>query len=158
LFFFCGIKYHIQRNKQVKDFLSSVEIEMFQSGEQLLDFTKKSHRVLFPTIMVTERHDRTVINIAAGKIILLVSGSPFAVIMPTVLKDQMASMADIYQTYWIGKFLLLLRYIGLFTTITLPALYVALVSYNPEVFRVQLALSVAGSRHAVPYPLLLRSF
>ncbi|NYE06652.1 hypothetical protein F4694_003432 [Bacillus niacini] len=138
--------------KQVKDFLSAVEIEMFQSGEQLLDFTKKSQHVLFPTIMVTERPDRTVINIAAGKIILLVQGSPFAVLMPTVLKDQMASMADIYQTYWIGKFLLLLRYIGLFTTITLPALYVALVSYNPEVFRVQLALSVAGSRHAVPYP------
>ncbi|WP_419888029.1 spore germination protein [Neobacillus niacini] len=138
--------------KEVKTFLSAIEIEMFQSGEQLLDFTKKSQRVLFPTLMVTERPDRTVLNIAAGKITLLVSGSPFAVLMPSVLKDQMASMADIYHTYWIGKFLLLVRYIGLFTTITLPALYVALVSYNPEVFRVQLALSVAGSRHAVPYP------
>lgn len=138
--------------KEVKQFLSSIEIEMFQSGEQLLDFTKKSHHVLFPTIMVTERPDRTAINIAAGKVILLVSGSPFAVLMPTVLKDLMTSMADIYQTYWVGKFLLIIRYIGLFTTITLPALYVALTSYNPEVFRVQLALSVAGSRHAVPYP------
>jgi hypothetical protein len=136
----------------VKEFLSSIDIEMFQSGEQLLDFTKKSQRVLFPTIMVTERPDRTVINIAAGKVILLVAGSPFAVLMPTVLKDQMSSMADIYQTYWIGKFLLIVRYIGLVTTITLPALYVALTSYNPEVFRAQLALSVAGSRHAVPYP------
>lgn len=144
--------------KEVKDFLSAIEIEMFQSGEQLLDFTKKSQRVLFPTIMVTERPDRTVINIAAGKIILLASGSPFAVLMPTVLKDQMASMADIYQPYWIGRFLLLVRYIGLFTTITLPALYVALVSYNPEVFRVQLALSVAGSRHAVPYPSFVEVF
>jgi hypothetical protein len=138
--------------KVVKEFLSSIDIEMFQSGEQLLDFTKKSQRVLFPTIMVTERPDRTVINIAAGKVILIVAGSPFAVIMPTVLKDQMSSMADIYQTYWIGKFLLIVRYIGLVTTITLPALYVALTSYNPEVFRAQLALSVAGSRHAVPYP------
>jgi hypothetical protein len=138
--------------KEVKEFLSSIDIEMFQSGEQLLDFTKKSQRVLFPTIMVTERPDRTVINIAAGKVILLVAGSPFAVLMPTVLKDQMSSMADIYQTYWIGKFLLIVRYIGLVTTITLPALYVALTSYNPEVFRAQLALSVAGSRHAVPYP------
>jgi hypothetical protein len=152
-----NILYHSKRVdkdvlKNVKEFLSSIEIEMFQSGEQLLDFTKKSKRTLFPTIMVTERPDRTVINIAAGKVILLVAGSPFAMLMPTVLKDQMSSMADIYQTYWIGKFLLIVRYIGLVTTITLPALYVALTSYNPEVFRVQLALSVAGSRHAVPYP------
>jgi hypothetical protein len=138
--------------KKVKEFLSSIDIEMFQSGEQLLDFTKKSKRTLFPTIMVTERPDRTAVNIAAGKVILLIAGSPFAMLMPTVLKDQMSAMADIYQTYWIGKFLLIVRYIGLVTTITLPALYVALTSYNPEVFRAQLALSVAGSRHAVPYP------
>lgn len=138
--------------KKVKLFLSSIDIEMFQSGEQLLDFTKKSKRTLFPTIMVTERPDRTAVNIAAGKVILLIAGSPFAMLMPTVLRDQMSAMADIYQTYWIGKFLLIVRYIGLITTITLPAMYVALTSYNPEVFRAQLALSVAGSRHAVPYP------
>lgn len=144
--------------KKVKEFLSAIQIEMFQSGEQLLDFTKKNHRTLFPTLMVTERPDRSAVNLAAGKVILLVAGSPFAVIMPTVMKDLMASMADIYQTYWIGKFLLLLRYLALFTTITLPGLYVALTSYNPEVFRVQLALSVAGSRHAVPYPSFIEVF
>lgn len=118
----------------MKQFLSTVDIEMFQSGKQLLDFTRKTKRALFPTLMVTERPDRVAINLTAGKIILLVSGSPFAVIMPTVLKDLMSSMADIYQTFWIGKFLLTLRYLGLFTTILLPGLYVALTSYNPEVF------------------------
>ncbi|MFP7296490.1 spore germination protein [Neobacillus niacini] len=142
----------------VKKFLSTIDIEIFQSGEQLLDFTKKSKRTLFPTIMVTERPDRVAVNLTTGKIVLLVAGSPFAVIMPTVMKDLMSSMADIYQTYWIGKFLLTLRYIGLFTSIMLPAVYVALTSYNPEVFRVQLALSVAGSRHAVPYPSFIEVF
>lgn len=144
--------------QEVKKFLSSVKIKMFQSGEQLLDLTKKSQRTLFPTIMVTERPDRVAINLAAGKIILLVSGSPFAVLMPTVMKDLMSSMADIYQTYWIGIFLLTLRYIGLFTSTMLPALYVAMTSYNPEVLRVQLALSVAGSRSAVPYPSFIEVF
>ncbi len=33
-------------------------------------------------------------------------------------------------------------------TITLPALYISVVSYNPELFRVQLAFSIAGSRSA----------
>jgi hypothetical protein len=48
---------------KVKQFLSSIQIEMFQSGEQLQDFTKKSQRSLFPTLMVTERPDRTAINL-----------------------------------------------------------------------------------------------
>jgi hypothetical protein len=136
----------------VRKFLSSIDIEMFQSGEQLLDLIKKRNRALFPVMLITERPDRVAVNLAAGKVVLLVTGSPFAVILPTVLKDFMASMEDIYQTYWVGRFLIFLRYAGLFTSIILPALYVATTAYNPEVFRVQLALSIAGSRTAVPYP------
>lgn len=51
----------------------------------------------------------------------------------------------------VGYFLKFLRYFGLFITIALPAFYVGATSYNPELFRVQLALMVAGSRAAVPY-------
>lgn len=144
--------------EKVRNFLDSIDIEIFQSGEQLLDLIKKSQRALFPLMLITERADRVAINLAAGKVILLVSGSPFAVILPTVLKDFMSSMADIYQTYWVSKFLLTLRYLGLFTSIVLPALYVALTAYNPEVFRVQLALSIAGSRSTVPYPAFIEVF
>lgn len=138
--------------QRVKTFLASIDIQMFQTGEQLLDIIKKSNRALFPVMLVTERPDRVAVNLAAGKVVLLVSGSPFAVILPTVMKDFMSSMEDIYQTFWVAKFLLLLRYIGFVTSIILPGLYVAVTSYNPEVFRVQLALSIAGSRMSVPYP------
>jgi spore germination protein len=142
----------------VRKFLSSIDIEMFQSGEQLLDLIKKSKRALFPVMLITERPDRVAINLAAGKVILLVKGSPFAVVLPTVLKDFMSSMADIYQTFWVGKMLMILRYFGLFISIVLPSLFVATTSYNPEVFRIQLALSIAGSRSGVPYPSFVEVF
>lgn len=138
--------------KNVRTFLESIDIEIFQSGEQLLDLIKKSKRSLFPVMLITERPDRVTVNLAAGKVVLIISGSPFAVILPTVLKDFMASMADIYQTFWVGQFLLFLRYSGLFISILLPASYIATTSYNPEIFRIQLALSIAGSRMSVPYP------
>jgi spore germination protein len=142
----------------VRKFLSSIDIEMFQSGEQLLDLIKKSKRALFPVMLITERPDRVAINLAAGKVVLLVKGSPFAVVLPTVLKDFMSSMADIYQTFWVGKMLMILRYFGLFISIVLPSLFVATTSYNPEVFRIQLALSIAGSRSGVPYPSFVEVF
>ncbi|WP_160719093.1 spore germination protein [Bacillus sp. USDA818B3_A] len=137
---------------RIKEFLSQLDIQVFQTGEQLLDLIKKSNRALIPVMLVTERPDRVVVNLAAGKIILLISGTPFAVVLPTVMKDFMASMEDIYQTFWVTKFLQLLRYIGFFTSLILPGLYVAVTSYNPELFRVQLAISIAGSRTGVPYP------
>ncbi|XJZ28801.1 spore germination protein [Bacillota bacterium Lsc_1132] len=142
----------------VHQFLDSIHIEMFQSGEQLLDLVKKKKRSLFPVMLVTERADRVAVNLASGKVILMISGSPFAVILPTVLKDFMASMEDIYQTFWVAQFLLFLRYCGLLISIILPASYIALTAYNPEIFRIQLALSIAGSRTAVPYPSFIEVF
>lgn len=83
---------------------------------------------------------------------LLLNGTPFAIIVPAVLFDFLASMDDIYDIPWFSRPLMILRYIGAFITISLPALYVATVSYNPEIFRAQLAIEIAGSRAAVPYP------
>lgn len=64
----------------------------------------------------------------------------------------MSSMDDLYLPYWVSKGLQFLRYVSLFLTITLPALYIAVISFNPGFFRVQLTLSIAGSRADVPYP------
>ncbi|WML31609.1 spore germination protein [Neobacillus sp. OS1-32] len=138
--------------KRVKKFLGEVNIDMLETGEQLFDSLKKSNRALFPLMLVTERPDRVAVNLSNGKVIILVQGSPYAVILPTVMKDLMSSMEDIYQSYWIAKFLQLLRYTAFNVSMILPGLYVAISSYNPEVFRVQLALSIAGSRTGIPYP------
>lgn len=138
--------------KRVKIFLDAIDIDMFQTGEQLFDIIKKSNKALFPLMLVTERPDRVAVNLASGKVILLVHGSSYAVILPTVMKDLMSSMEDIYQTYWIAKFLQILRYTAFNISMILPGLYVAVSSYNPELFRVHLAMSIAGSRTGIPYP------
>lgn len=138
--------------RRVKKFLSGIEVPIFQSGEQLLNYIKKNNKALIPLMLVTERPDRVAVNLAGGKVILLISGSPFAVILPTVMKDFMASMEDSYQTYWVACFLQILRYIGFAISLLLPGAYVVVTSYNPELVRIQLALSIAGSRAEVPYP------
>ena len=49
------------------------------------------------------------------------------------------------------------RVIGAVATLILPALYVALVSVNPEVFKTDLALFVAKSREGIPLPAFLET-
>ncbi|MCI3919652.1 spore germination protein [Paenibacillus sp. TRM 82003] len=138
--------------QKVKDKLKAVDMEIIQAAGQLQNHMKKQRRSLFPTLIITERPDRATVNLSQGKIIVFVSGTPFALVMPSVFYDFFSSMEDMYQSYWIAKFLLFLRYIGLFVSLTFPALYVAITAYNPEVLRFQLTLSVAGSRMGVPYP------
>ncbi|MGG3806531.1 spore germination protein [Metabacillus fastidiosus] len=141
--------------KEVKKQLSKVEVDVLQSVSQLHKQMTNRKRSLFPTMMITERPDRIVHNLAQGKIVIIIEGSPFSLIAPAVFYDFMSSMEEVYQLYWISRFIIVLRYIGLFISIILPALYIGIIAFNPEIFRVQLALSIAGSRLGVPYPAFL---
>lgn len=138
--------------EQVRLSLDQLDIEVLLAAGQLQNKLNKGRKGLFPTIMITERPDRIAFNIGQGKVVLLIDGTLFALVLPAVFYDFMSSMEDIYQSFWVSRFLLSLRYLGLLINLILPAAYVAITAYNPEVFRVQLILSVSGSRTGVPFP------
>ncbi|WP_252504251.1 spore germination protein [Sporosarcina sp. Marseille-Q4943] len=138
--------------KKIKEQLENLNTPLFQSGGELQHFLNRSRFTLFPTTLVTERPDRIVYNLVAGKVIIAIDGSPNVVVAPVVFFDFMSSMEDNYHVSVISGFTIMLRYLGLFTCILLPSLYIAMTSYNPEILRIELALTVAGSRIGVPYP------
>ncbi|ULL18144.1 spore germination protein [Paenibacillus sp. H1-7] len=138
--------------EEVQTRLSRVQFDIFQSVTQLEIGMNNRRLSLFPRMLVTERPDRIVLNLAKGKVVIMVDGTPFTLIAPAVFYDFMSAMDDLYQSFWVARALVLLRYLALFLTITLPAIYISIVSFNPDITRVQLTLSIAGSRAAVPYP------
>lgn len=138
--------------KEVELGLNKINIDVLQAAGQLQRELSVKKKSLYPTMMITERPDRITYNLSQGKVVMLINGTPFALIVPAVFYDFMSSMEDLIQSYWISQFIVTLRYIGLFISIFLPAFYVGVTAFNPEFFRVQLALSIAGSRIGVPYP------
>jgi hypothetical protein len=138
--------------EEVKSRLSRIDTDIIQAVGQLQNMMTKEKRTLFPTMMITERPDRIAFNLAQGKVVVLLDGTPFVLIAPAVFFDFLSAMDDLYQSYWVAKLMVIIRYIGLIITTSLPAFYIAVTSYNPEILRSQLALTIAGSRAAVPYP------
>ncbi len=138
--------------------LTTINVDMVQAAGELEKLLIGKRKHLFPTVLITERPDRITRAMSKGKIILLLKGSMFAIILPATFFDFMHAVEDIYDSFWMTRLLIFLRYASIMLTITLPALYISVVSYNPEVFRVQLAFSVAGSRSAVPYPSFVEVF
>lgn len=138
--------------EQVERQLSCVDIELVQSLGQLeVLMTKKKYR-LFPIMLNTERPDRIAMNLSQGKVVILLDGIPAALVAPAVFYDFISAVDDTSQSFFVSHAIVLLRYMALLITIILPAMYIAIVSYNPEIFRIQLAVSIAGSRSSVPYP------
>nr|WP_106782634.1 spore germination protein [Lysinibacillus timonensis] len=138
--------------KMFKEKMTTIDKQLIQSPSQLVNFINQKKFALFPTTLLTERPDRMIYNIAGGKIVVVMDGSPQAIIAPAVFFDFMTSMEDNFHSYWISQFMRSLRYIGLFVCILLPGLYIGVSSFSPEVLRTELALTIAGSRVGVPYP------
>ncbi|SOC44073.1 spore germination protein [Ureibacillus acetophenoni] len=140
--------------KKFKKRMKTIDKELILSSSQLISHINNRDKLTsyFPTILLTERPDRIIYNIAGGKIIVLMEGSTLAIVAPAVFFDFMVSMEDNYHSFWISNFLRALRYLGLLVCILLPGLYVAVTTYSPEILRVELALTISGSRVGVPYP------
>ncbi|MDW0117916.1 spore germination protein [Sporosarcina thermotolerans] len=144
--------------KKLKEQIKDLQTPLLQSAGELQHFLNKSRWTLFPTTLVTERPDRIVYNLVGGKVIIAIDGSPNVIIAPVIFFDFMSSMEDNYHVSLLSTMTILLRYIGLFICILLPGLYVAMTSYNPNILRIELALTVAGSRIGVPYPSFIEVF
>jgi len=138
--------------KEVRKRLEALDKGLMMSAGQLAKQLSQAKYRLFPITQITERPDRLSIHLNKGKLAVMMDGSRFAVLLPVHFFDFMYAMDDHYEPSWMSRFLIGLRYVSMLLTLLLPALYISIVSYNPEVFRVQLAFTIDGSRAAVPYP------
>ncbi|MFF2911733.1 spore germination protein [Paenibacillus sp. NPDC057934] len=137
---------------EVKEKLQTLRVDILQATGELEKYLSSDKLRIFPKTIVTERPDRVVFNLSEGKVALMMDTTGYAIVLPSIFNDFFTAMDDKIQFPFVGRFLKLLRVIGVAMTLWLPALYVAFTSYNPEIIRVQIALLVAGSRATVPYP------
>lgn len=106
----------------------------------------------FPQMMDTERPDVVSSSLLQGKVAIILDGTPFVLIAPTTLGDILKSPEDYYERWLYGTLLRVLRYIGAFLALFLPAIYISLVSFHQGLLPSKLAFSIAASREGVPFP------
>ena len=115
----------------------------------LLELPKFS---ITPTYTSSELPGESAQNLMNGKVIILIDQFSFAFTFPAIITDLWSAPLDGNYPYLFQLFLRAIRISGAILAITLPALYVVLNSVNPELLRIQLAITVAKSREGVPYP------
>ncbi|OZQ63534.1 spore germination protein [Paenibacillus sp. VTT E-133280] len=138
--------------EELREKMSTLKVDILQAMGELEKFISSDSLRILPKSIVTERPDRVVFNLSEGKVAILLDTTGYAIVLPSIFNDFFTSMDDKIQFPIVGRFLKLLRIIGVCMTLWLPAIYVTLTSYNPEIIRVQVALLISGSRATVPYP------
>lgn len=131
--------------------LNTLNIQMIKGSGDIEEWIEDSFLSPFPQILNTERPDRVATAIMQGKIAILIESTPFALIAPANISDVLHSPEDYYERWIVGTSLRVLRYLGAFISIFLPALYVALISIQPGMIPTDLVFSIASTREGVPF-------
>lgn len=111
----------------------------------------------FPTIYDTERPDGVVGHLMDGRIAVIVDGTPFVLIAPVTFFQFFQSVEDVYQLSDIGVLIRLLRYVGYFISLMLPALYIAAITFHQEMIPTPLLISLVAQREGVPFPVIVEA-
>lgn len=93
-----------------------------------------------------------------GKVCILTDNTPYVSIVPATMNDLLTAPDDYYERWMIATLIRIVRLIGAVASTVLPAFYIAMVSYNPEMIPSALAFSIAAGREGVSFPAFLEAF
>lgn len=144
--------------KEVKERLAVIDIDGILDSGYIEQFIEDHPYSPFPQVLTTEKSDKAVANLLEGRVVILVDGSPFALILPTVFSQFYQTTEDYSSRFLQGSFVRLARVVALIFSLIFPALYVAIISYNPELIPTEFAVAVAGGRAGVPFPSFIEVF
>lgn len=149
---------HPELLKEVNRRLKTIDMDSLPESGYVEAWIQDSFLSPFPQILNTERPDKAIAAMLQGKVAILLDGTPFVLIAPSVFASVLQSPEDYYERWTIGSLLRVLRYFGAFISIFLPALYIALISLQPDMLPSDLAFSIAGTREGVPFPPVVEAF
>ena len=105
----------------------------------------------FPQLIHTERPDKFAQLLLEGRVGVIVEGIPVGFAAPAFFGEFMKTTEDASQHFWAASFIRLLRWVSVGLTLLLPAFYVAVATYHPEMLPTKLLLSVIESKQSVPF-------
>jgi len=137
---------------EVRRRIQGVDTDLIIDSGILESFIEDYQKNPFPKSLSTERPDRVVVHLAEGRVAILVDGSPFGHIVPVSLFTLMHSADDFAMHFYYSNFLRIIRWMGGFISMLLPAVYLAISTFHQEAIPTELLLSITAARAQVPFP------
>lgn len=141
----------------VKQRIDDIEKDEIADSSYFTQIISDNGNSPFPQLLDTERPDRVAASLAEGKIVILVDGSPHALIGPTSLTEFFNSFEDYFLNWILASFIRMIRLFAVIFSIMITPMYVALTSYHYELIPKDLLSTLIISRRVVPFPPILEA-
>lgn len=155
----CGICYlqDIANNDLVAETkfrLNNLNIDSIVSTGQLEQLIESDEGFGVPQTLSTERPDKCAKYLFQGRVVIIINGNPYALILPAVIEDFLFSPEDTNLRPLFSNFLRGIRFIATLLTLLLPGVYMAITSFHQELLPTELLFSILSARENVPFPII----
>ena len=141
--------------KEVKRRISSLKADFIGGDGMLEQFIEDTPFSLIPTVITTERPDRTASHIVEGKVAIFADNAPFVIIVPSTIHSQLQSPEDVGLKWQHASALRIIRWLAVAIGMLLPGLYIALTNYHREMIPTDLLVAIAQAKENVPFPTVI---
>lgn len=143
--------------EEVQRRLAAINIDGILESGYIEELIQDNAFSPFPQIQYTERPDTLVASLLEGRAAIMIDGTPFTLIVPTVFWTLMQASEDYYTRFQMSTLIRWIRYLFLVVSLTTPALYIAITTYHQDMIPTTLLLSIAGAREAIPFPAVVEA-
>lgn len=137
--------------ERMKKRLNRIDMDGMLTPSAVEEYVTGSRFTPFPLLQYTERADRFCQGLLDGRVGLLVDGLPLGYLTPVDLGYLMESMEDRSRDFISASFVRVLRYLALVASLLLPALYIALLKFHPDIIPEALRNTIMNTKQPVPF-------
>lgn len=143
--------------EHVKKSLSQIKIDSILTTGCVNAFLEGRPLSIFSSVTTTQRPDVLCSKINEGRVAVFVDGNPNVLIVPALFVESFQTVDDYASRPFYGTYIRWLKYIAFFMATVLPGLYVAIVTFHPEMFNQSLLLNLVSSKELTPYSLTVEA-
>ena len=140
---------------EVKRRINGISVDYIFSIEEISLLIEEKTFLISNKTLATERPDRVARALSEGRVALVLSGSPKALIFPTNAFELMHTPSDAYMRFPYANITRIIRLIAIFISLLAPALYLAITLYHQEVVPTFLIFAISAARENVPFPSII---
>ena len=139
--------------RRVRQILAAARPELLLDSSYFVPWLLPGKARLFTPVHYTERPAVAAAKLCEGKILILVNGSPSAMVLPALFSEQFECLDDYASTAVFSSVLRVLKYLSFYLTVFLPGVFVCVAVYLPELIPPQLLYKIEAAEKATPLPL-----
>jgi spore germination protein KA len=137
--------------RRVDSLIKKIDIDGITDSGTIKNLIEKENKSVFPRIASTERPDKVCQALLGGKVVIMVDTSPFCLILPSNFNDFFLNNEDSFMTSINISLTRIIRYVAFFTSMLMPAIYIAITTFNQEMLPTELLINFAAQRDSVPF-------